>query len=99
MANKKILVADSRLDDPSLAKAKVITVTVQHQYLIPMHDDKTSTINGWTIDEVIEDWFKNERFPLGFHHASREHFEIGGAKKITGIKVADKPKDMKIARL
>ncbi len=60
-------------------KFKIIKVTVEEKYYVEMHDDRITKINGWTIDEVIKDWFID--YPMGSHHASREGSLIGGSRK------------------
>ena len=58
---------------------KVLKVTVEMNYLIPIHDDEITKINGWSMEEVIENWFKDH--PLSGYHATRDSHEIGGSKK------------------
>jgi hypothetical protein len=60
-------------------KFKILTVTVEQKYYIPMHDNERTKINGWTIEQVIEDWFKTH--PLGSHHATRDAHIIGMSQK------------------
>lgn len=68
-------------------KAKVIRVIIEEDFMVPIHDDKRTNINGWTIDEVIEDWFK--RYGLDSHHATRDSHRIGGARKYISSEVID----------
>ena len=53
------------------------------EYLIPVDgnykDGDPTYINGWTIKEVINDWFR--RYSLGSYHASREANSIHGSDK------------------
>jgi hypothetical protein len=72
-------------------KYKIIRVTSTEDYIIEMIDDKRTYINGWTMEEVIEDWFK--RFSMGVHHASRENHVIGNSRKYVSseiIKIKEK---------
>lgn len=62
-----------------MKKYKILRVTYEEDYLIKMHDDKISKINGWTIEEIIEDWFKNHS--LASYHATRDGHTIGNSKK------------------
>ena len=62
-----------------MKKYKILRATYEVDYLIEMHDDKISTINGWTIEEIIEDWFKLHS--LSSYHATRDGHKIGGSKK------------------
>ena len=57
----------------------ILRVTVTQDYWIDMFNDKITEINGWTIEEVIEDWFKNNS--LGSYHATREGHKIGNGDK------------------
>lgn len=70
-------------------KHKFLKVTTTRQYVIPMIDDKHTQINGWTIDEVIVDWF-GKRF-MNSHHAAREGHEIGNTIKFVNAEVLDEP--------
>ena len=60
-----------------MEKVKVLRVTYTEDYLIEMIDDKRTAINGWTMEEVIDDWFNR----LGSYHASREGHRIGNSRK------------------
>jgi len=71
-------------------KFKILEVTVTHQYIIEMYDDTRSHINGWTLDEIIEDWFK--KYPIDDHHASREGSKIFGASKFISSRIIDPEK-------
>ena len=64
---------------------KIIEVTMKVQFIVPMHNAAQSEINGWTLEEVIEDWFK--RNGINGYHATRDRFEIGNSKEIVNIEV------------
>ena len=66
-------------------KFKIITVTMTQDYAIEMYDDKRTKINGWTIQEVIDDWFR--KYSLRTYHATRETHEIQGARKFIEAEV------------
>jgi len=66
---------------------KIIKVTFEVDYLVRMYDDKISLINGWTIDKVIEDWFKNHS--LSSYHATREGHAIGHSRKFIKANVGE----------
>ncbi len=68
-------------------KFKILKVTVEENYFIPMHDDKRSQINGWTIEEIIEDWFV--RFASREYHATRDGHRIGNSRKFIKSEVTD----------
>jgi hypothetical protein len=67
------------------ANPKIIEVTMKVQFIVPMHNGTISQINGWTLEEIIDDWFKR-RGPNGYH-ATRDRFEIGNSKEILNIEV------------
>jgi hypothetical protein len=69
------------------AKYKEIKVTMEVSFLVPMHDDVTSKVNGWTVDEVKDDWFVQSN--INFHHFARDASQIGGSKKILNIEIVD----------
>lgn len=66
-------------------KYKILRVTSTEDYILEMIDDKRTYINGWTIKEVIEDWFK--RFSMGGHHATREGSVIGNSRKYVSSEI------------
>ena len=71
----------------SKQKFKQVTVTVEITYLIPMYDEQHTQINGWTVDEVVRDWF--ERYDLNQHHASRDAHRVGGGMKLINTRIDD----------
>ena len=62
---------------------KILKVTVEHSYLIPMEDEKRTDINGWSMEQVKEDWFKTH--DINSRHATRDTYEIGNSKKVLHI--------------
>lgn len=72
----------------SKKKYKILKVTVQQFYLIEMYDEDITEINGWSIQQVIKDWFEN--CPITSYHASREGHTIGNAKKLVKCEVISK---------
>jgi hypothetical protein len=70
-----------------LPKFKVIKVIVEEQYIIDMYDDKISKINGWTIEEIIKDWFENHS--MYSHHATRDGHIIGNSRKYIKSEIID----------
>ena len=72
---------------PKERPVKILKVTVEEQYYIEMIDDKRTTINGWTLDEVIKSWFKD--YPMGTHHASRDGSRIGNSRKFVKAEIKD----------
>lgn len=71
----------------SKKKYKILRVTYEKDYLVEMIDDERTIINGWTIKEVIDDWFG--RYPLSSHHATRESHTIGNSQKFIDVNVID----------
>ena len=66
-------------------KYVILKVIIEEQYLIEMHDENISCINGWTIPEIIKNWFKN--FSLGRFHATREGHLISNSRKYISSEV------------
>lgn len=64
-------------------KFKILRVTLTQDYHVPMYDDKQSKINGWTIKELIKDWFYNRS--LAASHATRDSHKIGFSETILKI--------------
>jgi len=59
-----------------------IRVTTSEIYLFePRHS------NGWTIEQVIENWFNN--YPINSYHVAREGGRVGNSKKIINIDIID----------
>lgn len=69
----------------SIGKHKIIRVTMTADYLVPMFDDKTTTLDGRTIQEVKREWFHT--YGINEIHVSRDNHLIGGSKKISKIEV------------
>ena len=67
-------------------RIKIIKVTIEEKYFVEMHDDEHTKINGWTIDEVIKDWFID--YPLGSNHATRDLSLLGNSRKYIKSEVA-----------
>jgi len=61
-------------------KFKILKVTFQQFYLIEMFDKDITEINGWSIDQVIKNWFEDHS--LSSYHATRDGHVIGNAKKL-----------------
>lgn len=74
-------------DNSQEPKLKLITVNMDVQFMVPMIDDKHSTVNGWTLEEVIKDWFEHSN--INAYHCARNRSEIGGSKVIKTISVSD----------
>lgn len=67
---------------------KIIRVTMDVDYWVPMADKEHSDINGWTLKQLIKSWFKD--FDINSHHASREAFRLGNGTKIIQARVLRK---------
>ncbi len=67
---------------------KILKVTVEKLYLVPMLDEKRTKINGWTMDQVKEDWFVTHN--INSPHASRNGHEIGYSGMVVAIEELDK---------
>ena len=68
-------------------KIKVLRVTTTTDYYIKMIDDERSEINGWTIDQIKEDWF--DKFPMDAYHATRDGHRIGNSRKVVKVEEVD----------
>lgn len=66
---------------------KILTVTVKKKYYIPMIDNVRTKINGWTMEEVLDDWFKQHS--LASFHATRDGHEIMGGATFIKSEVGD----------
>jgi len=76
-------------------KIKILRVTMTRDFIIEMYDDKRTKINGWTIEEIIEDWFKmNGKDGILEYHATRDDHLIGNSTKYISHKLID-PKDVR----
>ena len=64
-------------------KFKILKVTVERLYLIPMIDEKRTKINGWTMEQVKEDWFVTHN--INKTHATRNAHMIGYSEKVLHI--------------
>jgi len=71
----------------SKERFKILKVTVEKKFAIPMHDNIHTKINGWTIEEVIYDWFKQHA--MYSHHATRDNYHIGGGDKFIKVEEVD----------
>ena len=74
-------------------KIKFLKVTTTHYYEVGMIDEKRTAINGWTLKEVVHDWFK--RFPISYSHATRDGSQIGGTEILHKIEVVHSSEEFK----
>lgn len=58
----------------------VLRVTSSVIYTYPI-----GSVNNWTTDEVIKDWFNEEM--VNISHATRDSYEVGNSKRIRNIEV------------
>jgi hypothetical protein len=66
---------------------KILKVTVEEFYLVPMLDEERTKINGWTMDQVKEDWFVTHN--INSPHATRNSHQIGYSGKVVDIEELD----------
>ena len=71
-----------------LIEEGVERVTVTEDYYIDMIDDKRTCINGWTLDEVIQDWFENHS--MGSYHATRDGHKIGNSREYVKTEIKER---------
>lgn len=57
----------------------VLEVTLTRKYFF-----EKGEINGWSTDQVIEDWFT--RHPLGNCHATRDYHAVGGSDRMVKVR-------------
>jgi hypothetical protein len=85
--HQSFIIAQIKEAKKTMPKYKVLRVTTTRDYLVEMIDDEKTKINGWTIKEVIEDWFHDH--PLEGYHATRDGCRIGNSKKFIKVEVED----------
>ncbi len=66
---------------------KILKVTVEELYLVPMLNEERTEINGWTMEQVKEDWFVTHN--INQSHATRAAYMIGHSKKVVNIEELD----------
>jgi len=52
----------------------IVKVMVEQTFALPVINGKT--LNGYTVDELMEEWFKNTN--INAYHASRNSYKVGG---------------------
>jgi hypothetical protein len=65
---------------PKHKKYITVTITLTEEYVF---EDKS--INGWTSEKVIKDWFYD--FPLDMFHATRDTHRVGNSRKLIKTEV------------
>jgi hypothetical protein len=64
-----------------------LKLVMTRDYIVPVHKDYPNppytNINGWTMEEVIEDWF--HRVSLDHSHATRDGMRIGNGQKVIKV--------------
>lgn len=70
---------------------KYFKVTTTTYYEIPYHsehakDEKITDINGYTEQELQDDWFN---FPLHGRHATRDSYRIGNIVSVKNIEIVN----------
>lgn len=60
-----------------------IKVTVEVTYWVPKSADKKTVINGWTIEEVVDDWFN--KHDINYNHATRDSYRLGSGMKVLKV--------------
>lgn len=69
-------------------KYKILSVLVKQEYLIKVGEDGRTNINGWTIEQVVDDWFSNDR--INISHATRDGRKIGNADEFVDFNLIEK---------
>lgn len=60
-----------------------ITITTTVSYMVPMIDKTTSALDGRTVDEIKQEWFKDHS--LHSYHAARESHRVGYSEEIHSV--------------
>lgn len=66
---------------------KILKVTVEQLYLVPMLDEERTKINGWTMDQVKEDWFVTHS--INSAHATRDAHQVGYSGTVIDMEELD----------
>lgn len=66
---------------------KIIDVPVTISYMVEVHPDGKTEINGWTIEQIIDDWFRNNHMEI--YHATRESYVIRSVADADNVKVRE----------
>ena len=74
-----------------MKQKRYFKVTTVVYYGIPYHselakDEKITDINGYTEQELQNDWFN---FPLYKRHATRDSYRIGNISSVKNIEIVD----------
>jgi len=70
------------------ARFTKIKVTMELTYLVEMIDQTHTEINGWTVEQVVDDWF--QRHDVNRSHATRDGYLLGGSgKKVLKIETEE----------
>jgi hypothetical protein len=62
------------------AMKKVLKVVHEEYYLIDMIDEERTVVNGWSLRQILKDWFGG--FRCWKSHATRDYYKIGNATQI-----------------
>lgn len=68
-------------------KLNFLKVTTTTYYAVPMINKKVTRINGWSIKDVIKDWFKTHT--IDRYHATRDGHRVGNTNVVHKIEVVD----------
>lgn len=66
----------------------IVKVTFTEEYCIPMINDDKTEINGWSLTQVIKDWFID--WQPSSYHATRNGHCVGNSKKYISSEITDK---------
>ncbi len=76
---------------------KILKVTVEELYLVPVLNEEITKINGWTMEQVKEDWFVTHN--INSSHVARDAHMIGHSRNIVNIEelddIPERDKDVK----
>ena len=66
---------------------KIIRVTTTTDYLVNFDEEGRSDINGWSLDQIKQDWFSKDR--INRTHATRSACSVGGSVRLVGLELVE----------
>jgi hypothetical protein len=79
------------MSESAVAEYVEVRVVIETSWLVPVHQDgETTDINGWSLDEVLREWFEDPRYPPDRHHATRDSYAVGGRSRFVSSEIVDR---------
>lgn len=70
-------------------KFKRLVVTMKQEYVIQISENGRTNINGWTVERIVDDWFRNNRINNFSSHTIRIRHRLGGADEFIDYEIKD----------